>query len=220
MTLAGLVALALLDSINPSAIVVTLYLLSRPRPAREVGVYVSAIFVTYFTVGATMLLGLDALWPWLGPALDSRAGLAGQGLVGAALLAWSFTPMAGGESPGPPAPPSRTGYVALAALGVTVTVMELPTAMPYLGAIAILKSTALPIYGWAPLLGVYNVIFVAPPLLLLAAHLALGERLASRYAGLRRRLERGAQDTARWIAGFFGGGLAVWSAIELLARLR
>lgn len=50
--LLSLLALALVDSINPSAIVVTLYLLGRQRVPARVAVYVAAIFVTYLTLGA------------------------------------------------------------------------------------------------------------------------------------------------------------------------
>jgi hypothetical protein len=49
--LLGLLALALVDSINPSAIVVTLYLLSRERASAQVVVYVAANFLTYLTLG-------------------------------------------------------------------------------------------------------------------------------------------------------------------------
>jgi len=49
--LLSLLALALVDSINPSAIVVTLYLLERQREPARVVVYVAAIFVTYPDAG-------------------------------------------------------------------------------------------------------------------------------------------------------------------------
>jgi len=61
--LLSLLALALVDSINPSAIVVTLYLLGRQRVPAQVVVYVAAIFVTYLTLGAMMMSGIDALLP-------------------------------------------------------------------------------------------------------------------------------------------------------------
>jgi hypothetical protein len=51
MSIAGVLFLAVIDSINPSAIVVTLWLLSVAReqaPVQVVG-YVGAIFVTYLT---------------------------------------------------------------------------------------------------------------------------------------------------------------------------
>ena len=63
--LLGFLALAVLDSINPSAIVVTLYLLSHERVTAQVVVYVAAIFLTYLTLGAMMMVGIDALLPSL-----------------------------------------------------------------------------------------------------------------------------------------------------------
>lgn len=59
----SLLALAVVDSINPSAIVVTLYLLGHQRVPAQVVVYVAAIFVTYLTLGAMMMLGIDGLLP-------------------------------------------------------------------------------------------------------------------------------------------------------------
>ena len=61
--LLGFLALALLDSINPSAIAITLFLLSRGRSPVQVGVYIAAIFATYLTLGVVMMAGLDALLP-------------------------------------------------------------------------------------------------------------------------------------------------------------
>ena len=219
MTLASLIALAVVDSINPSAIVVTLALLTRPGHGRAVVVYVAAIFATYFAIGAATLLGLASLWQQLGPALDGPAGFVLQGLIGLALLVWSMRPAQDGSPSRASTLPSTGTYLALAALGVTVTMLELPTALPYLGALAILTAADLPASRWVPLLAGYNAIFVTPPLLL-AAHLALGDRVAARYAGLRARLERGALNAAQSIAGVVGAGLVLWSAIELLARLR
>jgi hypothetical protein len=81
----ALLALAVVDSINPSAIVVTLYLLSREREPAQILVYVAAIFLTYLTLGAMMMLGFDALLPSL-TADGDRLGLVLQGLVGLAML--------------------------------------------------------------------------------------------------------------------------------------
>ena len=60
MIVVAVLALAVLDSVNPSAIVVTLYLLSVATRARvRVAVYIGAIFVTYLALGVLMVLGLD-----------------------------------------------------------------------------------------------------------------------------------------------------------------
>src|ERR671912_243160 len=57
--LPAIVGLAVVDSINPSALLATIVLLLRGRPARPlVAVYVAAILVTYFAVGLALTLGL------------------------------------------------------------------------------------------------------------------------------------------------------------------
>jgi cytochrome c biogenesis protein CcdA len=200
--LLSLAALALVDSINPSAIVVTLFLLARERAAPQVLVYVAAIFVTYLTLCTLMMLGIDALLPPLS--------------IGLAMLVYALRTPA---TPGPQRePPRDSGAVALAALGVTVTAMELPTAVPYFGAIALLTAAGLPAAQWLALLVLYNVIFVMPPLALLAGHLTLGRRVETRYATLRERLQAGARETLMWIIGLVGGALFFTSAVEYIAR--
>jgi hypothetical protein len=62
----------------------------------------------------------------------------------------------------------------LALLGVTVTTMELPTAVPYFGAIVLLTTADLSMARWLPLLVLYNVILVLPPVLLLVGHIVSG----------------------------------------------
>src|SRR5918995_5207768 len=59
--LPAIVGLAVVDSINPSALLATIVLLLRGRPARPlVALYVAAILVTYFAVGLALTLGLGS----------------------------------------------------------------------------------------------------------------------------------------------------------------
>lgn len=222
MTIAGILLLALADSVNPSAIVVTLYLLSTAgtRAAGQVLTYVAAIFATYLLLGVVMLLGLETVLPSVSGLLSGRAGFVLQGAIGLALVIYAWRTPAGPAAAPAVTRPSAGTFAALAMLGVTVTVMELPTAIPYLAAIALITDAALPLASWLPLLVVYNLIFVMPPLVLLAGHLLLQDRLAASYAALRQRVESGARETAQWIAGLVGGALLVTAIIELVARLR
>jgi cytochrome c biogenesis protein CcdA len=213
----GFLALAVVDSINPSAIVVTLYLLSRKRVATQVTTYIAAIFLTYLTLGAVVMSGIDALLPSVGATLDSRLGFIVQGAIGLAMLLYAIRAPAAARS-APRVEPRATTYTALALLGVSVTAMEMPTAVPYFGALALLASADRPVASWLPLLVLYNVIFVLPPMLLLAAYMALGRRLDAKYADLRERLQAGARETMLWILGLVGGALLVTSAIEYVAR--
>lgn len=215
--LLSLLALALLDSINPSAIVVTLYLLSRERAAAQVVVYIIAIFLTYLTLGVLMMSGIEALLPSMKSVGSGRLGLVAQGVIGLAMLLYALRAPTTASS-APRAEPISSTYTALAALGVTVTAMELPTAVPYFGAIALLTAADLPMARWLPLLILYNAVFVLPPVLLLAGHVAFGRRMQARYADLRERLQAGARETMRWIFGLVGGGLLVSSAVEYIVR--
>jgi cytochrome c biogenesis protein CcdA len=215
--LLGLLALAVVDSINPSAIVVTLHLLAGGRVPAQIAVYVAAIFLTYLTLGVMMMSGIDALLPSLGTVGNSRLGFIVQGAIGLAMLLYAIRPPATARSASR-AEPSASSYAALALLGVTVTTLELPTAVPYFGAIALLTTADLPMAQWLPLLVVYNVIFVLPPVLLLVGHIALGRRLDARYAEFRQRLQAGAGETMLWIFGLVGSALLVSSAVEYIAR--
>ena len=215
--LLGLLALALLDSINPSAIVVTLYLLSRQRVPAQVAVYVGAIFLTYLTLGTMMMLGIGALLPSSRTMGGGRLEFIAQGLVGLAMLLYAtLAPTTARQARR--AEPSASTHAGLALLGVTVTAMELPTAVPYFGATALLTSAGLPMARWLPLLVLYNAIFVLPPVLLLLGHIFFGRRLQARFADLRERLQAGARETMLWILGLVGGGLLVWSVAEYIAR--
>jgi NADH:ubiquinone oxidoreductase subunit 6 (subunit J) len=222
MTIAGVLFLAVVDSINPSAIVVTLYLLAnaRSRALGQVAVYVGAIFITYLALGMMMVLGIGALLPSFGGVLHGRPGLIAQSLVGLALLVYGLT----GSTTPPSSPvvsrPTAGTYAALVLLGISVTAMELPTAIPYFAAIALIVEAELPIRAWVPLLGLYNLIFVLPPIALLVGHLVLQKRLAHRYAALKQRLESGARGTMLWVAGLVGGWLFVAGVLELLFRWR
>lgn len=58
---ASLLGLAVLDSINPSALLVTLHLLGRPAPARTVPAYMAGVVVSYLIIGVLLVLGYGAL---------------------------------------------------------------------------------------------------------------------------------------------------------------
>lgn len=160
--LIGLLALALVDSINPSAIAGTVYRLGQGRTAAHVVIYIIAICGTYLALGATMMLGLDAVLPSVRPLAEGRLGFIVQSLIGLAMLFYAVRAPAFSPS-APRTEPHAATFAAIALLGVTVTALELPTAVPYFGVIALLTAANLSTVQWLPLLVVYNAIFVLPP---------------------------------------------------------
>ncbi|CAA9570751.1 MAG: hypothetical protein AVDCRST_MAG49-3584 [uncultured Thermomicrobiales bacterium] len=206
--LGAVFGLALVDSVNPSAIAVTLYLLLTVKTyTPRVLTYVGAVFGTYFVLGALLMLGLGAVLGRLGSVFDGSEAHAAQGVVGAAMLAYGIFapsgPRAGGAPAATPRPRSDSpGAVFL--LGVTISVVEFSTAVPYLGAIGLLTEADLGVARWLPILAVYNLILVSPPLALLAAYRVAGPRLRGRLEHLRARLERGAKGAWLTILAIVG----------------
>jgi Sap, sulfolipid-1-addressing protein len=62
----------------------------------------------------------------------------------------------------------------------------------------------LAVADWLPPLVVYNLIFVLPPLVLLAGHVVLGERAEAMLERLRRRLGGAAREGLLWLLGLVG----------------
>src|SRR3712207_1283689 len=147
--LVSLLGLALLDSINPSALAVTIYLLLQGGSyAPRVLTYLSAVFTSYLGIGVLLMLGLGSVWEYV----DGPGAYVVQGIAGALLLGYAvFAP----EKPrreGKTRTPRSRSLGAIFLLGVTITVVEFSTAFPYLGAIAILADADLAVEKWLPML--------------------------------------------------------------------
>jgi len=199
--------LAVVDAINPSALAMTLILLTHPQAIPRVLTYIGGILATYLVLGIVLMLGFGAALRTLGTALDHPFVLAVQGLLGLGMLGYAvFAPAPTADRA--PRESDRAGLIGMFLLGATVTAVELVTALPYFGAIAVMTAARLDIARWLPLLLVYNAIFIAPPLALLALHALLGRRLGPRYAHWRVRLERGARESVLWIVALVGFALA------------
>ena len=200
-TLLPLLGLALLDSLNPSALAVTIFLLLQGKSyVPRVLAYVSAVFLAYLGIGVVLMLGLGSLWGFV----EGPGAYAVQGAVGALLLGYALFAPGKPREKSKPRTPRSLGLPAIFLLGVTVTVVEFSTAFPYLGAIALLTNADLVAGQWLPILVGYNVIFVLPPLLLMAAYAAFGGRIQGRLQRLRERFEGGSRETLLWIAGIAG----------------
>jgi len=197
--------LALVDSVNPSALVVTTYLLSGRSPTRTVLAYVTGVFTSYLAIGVGLMLGLDVLLTFAGgEVLDSTLVYVVQGVAGGILLCYAIiAPDEAGPDSGSRVPETRS-TVKLFALGVIVTVIEFSTALPYLGAIALLTEANLQPSQWLPILVGYNLVFVLPPVVLLGAFVMVGNRTEQRFDGLRARLQRHSRTTFLTVIGIVG----------------
>lgn len=200
-TLVSLVGLALLDSINPSALAVTIYLLlGGGSYVSRVMTYLAAVFATYLGIGVLLMLGLGSVWEYV----DGPGAYVVQGIIGALLLGYAvLAPEKPRREERSRTPRSRSpGAIFL--LGVTITVVEFSSAFPYLGAIAILTNADLTAVRWLPILVGYNLIFVLPPFLLMALYGAFGTRLRGRLERFREGFGKSSSEPLLWITGLVG----------------
>lgn len=202
--LAAVLGLALVDSLNPSALAMTLYLLSGQSYATKVLTYLAAVFSAYFGIGVLLMLGLDAIATGVGDYRYSPIAYAVQGVLGALMLLYALFAPSNTDKQRTPRQPWSPRLGAIFLLGITVTVVEFSTALPYLGAIGLLTNAGLAPARWAPILVAYNLIFVLPPFSLLVAYRLFGARLQQRFAAYREKLLRGSRDTWLWILGIVG----------------
>jgi|AGTN01.2.fsa_nt_gi Protein of unknown function (DUF2910). len=198
---AMVLGLALFDCINPSAIIVTILLIAKGDD-RKIPVYVAAIFCTYLAMGILLMFGLSATLTAVGPQLESPIAYGVQAAVGLVMLLYGI--FASSKARKGPKLPSVIGMGAISLLGIMVTIAELPTAIPYLGAIGIMTGANLGASTWLPLLVAYNVIFVLPPLAIWLGYRALGSRLTGRLDKYREKLQQGARETWLTIVAIIG----------------
>lgn len=196
-----MLGLALLDTLSPTVIGITLYLLlaGPRRVAALLGGYLGSVAIAYFALGVLLMLGLGAVVP----LVDDTVWAWGQAILGAGLIVGSyFIPDRNPERASPRARSLTMRSMLL--LGLGTWLFEFATAVPYFGAIGIMTSADLPAAQWAPLLGGYVTIMVIPGILLFVAWTALRERMRERFERWRNKLSSGSRTTLRWIVGIAG----------------
>jgi predicted small integral membrane protein len=200
-TIGAVLGLALLDTLSPTVIGITLYLLlARPhRVGALLGVYLGSVAIAYFALGVVLMLGLGAVVPHV----DDTAWAWGQAALGAALIVGSyFIPDKNPERAAIRARSFTLRSMLLAGLGTWL--FEFFTAVPFFGAIGVMTAAKLPAVQWSLLLGVYVIIMVIPGVLLFAAWAVLRERMRERFERWQSKLSSGSRTALRWIVGIAG----------------
>ena len=210
-------SLGLADSFNPVTIIIAVYLGAGPDPLRRLSAFMIGVFIAYFLGGLALMQGpavllraaLDGVDV---PGADVAAVVAGAGLVIAAIVLWTRRArLARVRLPRALAEP-RSAVV----LGAAVTALDLPTAFPYFGAIAVIVDADAALPAQVLLLGLFNALYVLPIVLVLVARLVLGERCPARLTRVTAAAERVAAPLLAAGACAIGGALVVQGARGLL----
>lgn len=199
--LAAVCAIGIGESVNLAMILAALYLAGGARPLRRLLAFALAVFSVYLAAGLVVVLGpgelILAAVPR--PSLAARhigEVVVGAGLlVGAALLFGRRRTVAGRIVPG-----ARAGGRSGATLGAAMSMVELPTAFPYLAAIGVIVDSGVDVAGRIVLLVAFNVCVVLPLIAIVLVSWLAGERAHAGLGMARRWIER------RWPVVFAAAG--------------
>ena len=172
------VSVAALDALNPSTVAPAFVLATGRRPLRALTAFVGAVFAVSTIGGLVLTLGPVGLVLRSLARPSAHARHVGELVVGAVFLAvaavlWRFR---GGLARR--AERVTSSHRSAGVAGATIMAVELPTAVPYFGAmVAIVNSRR----SWTIdvlLILLYNVVFVLPLLVLMLARFASRGRTA------------------------------------------
>jgi cytochrome c biogenesis protein CcdA len=189
--LALIVSVAAVDSINPSTLGPALLLALGRHPKRDVAAFTLGVFAVSTAGGLVLIFGpgraLLAVVSKPGPHTVHLIEIAtGAVLVAAAAVLWLTRGRIERRLRRRQSAAGRSAFL----IGAGIMAVELPTAFPYLGALAAIleahRGTAVELL----LVLAYNVLFVAPMLVVLAAVVAEGDRGARFARSARDGLER------------------------------
>jgi cytochrome c biogenesis protein CcdA len=210
-------AFGLADSLNPVTILVAVYLGSGTDPVHRLGGFIVGVFAVYLLGGLVLMLGpaellRHALAGVEIPGADAAALVAGAVLIGLAVAVW--TRRRGLARVRPPDALVKPGSALF--LGAVVTVLDLPTAFPYFGAIGVIVSADVPAAAQLILLTMFNLLYVLPLALVLVAHLVFGARSDALLTRVRGAVQTIAAPLLAASAGIVGVALVARGAGALL----
>lgn len=170
-----IIAIAIVDSINPNAVAVQIYLLSTSKPVARSLAFIAGDFLAAWIAGLLIILGLV---PLLTQLLSNfpRIILLLQLFLGIVFVFLGiFFPQFDQHSFSAKRLKSLKPFHTFI-LGGVIAFAEAPTALPYLGAIERIVQANLPLYQILGILTIYNLVFVFPLVILLLIYLRLQQR--------------------------------------------
>jgi len=196
--------LALLDTLSPTALGVTIYLLltEKERLGSRLMIYLLTVAVIYFSVGVAIMLGLDAFLARFSSIFQNRIVSWVMLIIGGILFIASFY-YPKGKKTDLPRPKSKSKK-SMITLGFMTSLIEVGAAFPYFAAIGLMSTSNLAVFQWLPIMAGYNFIMILPPLILFALHLLLGRVMTKPLERLQIKLSKHSGSAVSWIMCIVG----------------
>ena len=184
-------SIGLADSLNPSTIAPGLYLALGKHPRSGLMQFTLGVVAVNFVGGAAIALGPGEAVLALVPKPDATARYIGETVAGVLMLAaaavlWHRRKRLATRQLPEPRSQGRSALL----LGLTIGAVELPTAFPYFAAIAAIVDSGFGPVRQLILIGLYNVAFVFPLILMIATLVFAPHRAASILVRARNALQR------------------------------
>lgn len=182
-------SIGFVDSLNPGTIAPAFYFATSTRPVRNTLAFGAGILVVNLLAGIALLFGLARILirvvPHPGADIQHLAelGLGACALVGATFL-WRIRDRVSARYAQAATRADRASLL----VGAAIAGIELPTAVPYFAAIAAVAGSSANVPFQLALLSAFNLIFVAPVLLIAASAALSSDRSATRMEHLRTLL--------------------------------
>ncbi|GIP43560.1 hypothetical protein J45TS6_20190 [Paenibacillus sp. J45TS6] len=203
--------LSLLDTLSPATLGVTVYLLltEKKKVGLKLMVYLFTVIGFYFSAGVAIKLGFGFFFEVFSTFLQNRVVSWMLFIVGGILFIWSFyVPKRKKSSYTNPITKTNSRMIAL---GVTTSLVEVGTALPYFTAIALMTNSGLVWYEWLPLLFAYNVVMVLPPFILYMLYMLLGSVMQKPLKFIQNQMSKSSSSLASWIMCIVGLLLMLYS---------
>jgi cytochrome c biogenesis protein CcdA len=193
----------LADSLNPATIAVAVVLATGRRPVPRLLLYTLGTGITYFLGGLFLVLGPAGILHALLHRKPTTAGHVGEIAVGAVAIAaavwiWTRKPASVEKRV-----PTEVSAPRALLIGAGITLVDLPTALMYFAAIALIVRADLSAASEVGLLVVFNVAYVVPLLVVTVLAAVLGPRAEPLLERLRGFVTRWGH---RLLALLTGGG--------------
>ena len=176
--LGSLALIALIDSINPNAMAVQVYLLSTPKPVVRSIAFILGDFAATWIAGLLLTFVITQvitqIFNFLGDVIYVL-----QFILGVVLIVIGYHLSKFANQLTTTKRPRSLKPIHTFQLGATMAFVEAPTALPYLAAIEQITREDLQLPEVLGVLAFYNLIFVFPLIVLLGMYLVLRNRAAT-----------------------------------------
>jgi cytochrome c biogenesis protein CcdA len=218
LQLVGLVvSVALADSLNPSTVGPALYLAIGPSPVRRVLAFTAGVFAILLAGGLFVALGpgelLLSLVPRPGPTTRHVAEvLSGVAMVVTSIVLWVKRRTLAAR----PLPGKNLSGGSSFLLGIVISIIEFPTALPYFAVIAVVVGSGVSMLERVELVTLFCIVFCAPKLAIVALLVAAGERAQRPLERAGDFMEAHWPELLAWLLVATGLGLLVVGGLGLV----